>query len=243
MMRNVYLQGELGEQFGSVFRMNATNYTEVFKCINANRPDFLAYVRECHENDVSFAVDTAGEQVGEEDLLTPLKEGDVTIAIVPAGSKSAFGKILAAIAIVAVMFMFPAVFGTTTFGAGGMGPGFASLANGLSGIGMATAAVALNLAMAGISQMMAPDPSVDGEGPENYAFNGNAQNIQEGDPIPILYGRLRVPGRPVSIDIQNASGYRKNTGAIFGGDGSITTTSSSTISHHKKTGSKKAHER
>lgn len=233
MMRNVYLQGELGEQFGSVFRINATNYTEVFKCINANRPDFLAYVRECHDNNIDFAVDTAGEQTGEEDLLTPLKEGDVTIAIIPAGSKSAFGKILAAIAIIAVLYFAP-VFGTQA----------GSLAGITGSIGGLTAvSVALNLAMAGIGQMMAPDPSVDGEGPENYAFNGNAQNIQEGDPIPILYGRLRVPGRPVSIDIQNASGYRKNTGAIFGGDGSITTTSSSTISHHKKTGSKKAHER
>lgn len=233
MMRNVYLQGELGEQFGSVFRINATNYTEVFKCINANRPDFLAYVRECHDNNIDFAIDTAGEQAGEEDLLTPLKEGDVTIAIIPAGSKSAFGKILAAIAIIAVLYFAP-VLGTQA----------GSLAGITGSIGGLTAVtVALNLAMAGISQMMAPDPSVDGEGPENYAFNGNAQNIQEGDPIPILYGRLRVPGRPVSIDIQNAAGYRRNTGAIFGGDGSITTTSSNTISQHKKTGSKKAHER
>jgi predicted phage tail protein len=233
MMRNVYLQGELGEQFGSVFRMNVANYTEIFKCINANKPDFLAYVRECHENNIDFAVETAGEQEGDDNLLTPLKEGDVTIAIIPAGSKSAFGKILAAIAIIAAIYFFP-VLGTEA----------ASLAGVTGSIGGLTAvSVALNLAMAGISQMMAPDPSVDGEGPENYAFNGNAQNIQEGDPIPILYGRLRVPGRPISINIKNSSGYTRNTGAIFGGDGSVTATSSNTYSANKKTGSKQAHER
>jgi predicted phage tail protein len=233
MMRNVYLQGELGEQFGSVFRMNAANYTEIFKCINANKPDFLAYVRECHENNIDFAVETAGEQEGDDNLLTPLKEGDVTIAIIPAGSKSAFGKILAAIAIIAMIY-FGTYFGTEAASLAGVG----------SSIGGLTAvSVALNLAMAGISQMMAPDPSVDGEGPENYAFNGNAQNIQEGDPIPILYGRLRVPGRPISINIKNSSGYTRNTGAIFGGDGSVTATSSNTYSANKKTGSKQAHER
>lgn len=233
MMRNVYLQGELGEQFGSVFKVNADNYTDVFKCINANRPDFSAYIRECHENNINFIVDTAGEQVDQEDILTPLKEGDVTIAIAPAGSKSAFGKILAAIAIIAVLYFAPV-----------LGTGKMSLA-GITGSisGLTAVSVALNLAMAGISQMMAPDPSVDGEGPENYAFNGNAQNIQEGDPIPILYGRLRIPGRPVSIDIKNAFGYQKFTGSIHDGNGEITAISSNINSANKKTGSKKAHER
>jgi len=68
--------------------------------------------------------------------------------------------------------------------------------------GKATAMLALNLAMTGMQQLMAPDPSVD-EGPENYLFNGSGQNIQEGDPVPLLYGELRVPGRPVSVYIRS----------------------------------------
>ena len=78
MQHSVYLQGDLGEKFGSKFIVNTDNYADVFKCINANRPDFLQYIRKCHEEDIGFIVETAGKQIGEEDLLVPLKEGDIT---------------------------------------------------------------------------------------------------------------------------------------------------------------------
>ena len=48
MQHSVYLQGELGERFGNKFIVNTNNYAEIFKCINANRPDFIPYVRKCH---------------------------------------------------------------------------------------------------------------------------------------------------------------------------------------------------
>jgi hypothetical protein len=48
---------------------------------------------------------------------------------------------------------------------------------------------------------MAPDPAVDQDAPSNYLFSGGANNSVEGDPIPIMYGELRVPGRPISVDI------------------------------------------
>ena len=48
---------------------------------------------------------------------------------------------------------------------------------------------------------MAPDPAVDQDNPSNYLFSGGANNSVEGDPIPIMYGELRVPGRPISVDI------------------------------------------
>ena len=48
---------------------------------------------------------------------------------------------------------------------------------------------------------MAPDPAVDQDAPTNYLFSGGANNAVEGDPIPIMYGELRVPGRPISVDI------------------------------------------
>ena len=69
---------------------------------------------------------------------------------------------------------------------------------------------------------MAPDPSVDQDSPENYAFNGNAQNIVEGDPIPLLYGELRVPGRPVSVE--TTIGSFRNQGGIPSYAGSYTGT-------------------
>ena len=63
--------------------------------------------------------------------------------------------------------------------------------------------VAVNLAMAGIQQMMAPDPSVDDQQEESYIYQGAAQNIKEGDPVP-NYMETRVPGRTVGFHTRNS---------------------------------------
>ena len=76
--------------------------------------------------------------------------------------------------------------------------------------------------MAGITQMMAPDPSVDTDQEQSYLFNGAEQNIIEGDPVPILYGKLRVPGQPISFEIAGAKASQgANTGFTLP-DGSTT---------------------
>ena len=67
--------------------------------------------------------------------------------------------------------------------------------------GVAAIQFTASLAIAGIQQIMAPDPAVDQDNPSNYLFSGGANNSVEGDPIPIMYGELRVPGRPISVDI------------------------------------------
>ena len=107
MRRKVTLAGELKEKFGEVFYVNADSHQSILKCINANRPEFKQYLLESIDKNVGFTIDMAGESVAEEDLLTPLKEGDVTITAIPAGSKSGMGKILAAIAL-AVLVIYTA---------------------------------------------------------------------------------------------------------------------------------------
>ena len=198
MQRNVYLQGELAEKFGSKFIVNTNNYADIFKCINSNRPTFMPYLRECVEKDVGFIVETAGKSVGEQECLLPIEEGDITIAIAPAGSKSGIAKILAALVIIFIILpMMGAAAGAIT---DSMGAAIFAGAT-ASKTGMALALLSANLAIAGIQQIMAPDPSVDKESPTNYLFSGGANNAKEGDPIPLLYGELRVPGRPISIEV------------------------------------------
>lgn len=199
MQRSVYLQGELGERFGHKFIVNTDSYADIFKCINANRPGWMPYVRKCHEEDIAFIVETENGAIDQEDLLTPITKGDVTISLVPAGSKKGMGKILAAVVLVLMIIYMPAM-AAETVGTYGQTVNLLSV-GGLSGLGQATALLAVNLAMAGIQQIMAPDPAVDQDNPTNYLFSGGASNSVEGDPIPLMYGELRVPGRPISVDI------------------------------------------
>ena len=161
MQRNVYLQGDLASRFGDKFTVNTDNYSDIFKCIQVNRPEFIPYLHKCDKEDIGFIVETAGESIDEEGLLLPLKEGDITISVVPAGSKSGFAKILAAVAIFFILGPMAAeAFKVLGTGAGSMST--------MAAYGVVTGlSIGVNLALTGIQQLMAPDPAVDQDAPTN----------------------------------------------------------------------------
>jgi len=214
MMRNVYLEGEMGERFGTGFQVNAPTVRDVLKCIDCNYPDLKLYLVDCHEKDIGFEVDVASNKLDyAEEMLMVLEEGDVTITPIPAGSKSGGAKILGAIAL-AALFLIPGGFlltaATPSLAAGSIFAGSAAVAGTAASLtlpGMLVASLAINLAMTGLNQLMAPDPATDADQEQSYLFNGNQQNIIEGDPVPVLYGKLRVPGQPINFEV---SGIKSN---------------------------------
>ena len=204
MERKVYLEGSLAKKFGSEFTIYAESVADVWRCLNSNFPELNKFLIDCHEKDIGFICKVGKNPLEkEEDLLLKLEEGDVFISPQPAGSKSAFAKILAAIVIIAAIYFFP-VFGT----AAGSFAGLTASTAGLMVMG-----VAVNLALTGIQQLMAPDPSMDI--PENtpessYLFRGSEQTVLEGDPVPVVYGELRVPGRPIGFELRNKENVYSN---------------------------------
>lgn len=206
MKRKVYLKGSIADKFGEEFEIEAVRPTDIFQCLNANFPDFKQYLINAYEDSVGFLFEIADKGIEkEEDLLLPMKEGDVVIAAIPSGSSGGGGKILAAAAIIGFIAITGG-FGTFAIGAGGggtIGTGYAmAVGGGLNLLGQLAVGLAINLALTGIQQLMAPDPSVD-ESEDSYLFNGSEQNIVEGDPVPVLYGQLRVPGQPISFEVLN----------------------------------------
>jgi len=198
MLRKVYLEGEIGEKFGKEFDISANSFGSVIRCLEMNFPEFRPYLVDCAEKGINFTCQVADKPIQDErELLLQYEEGGaMTITAIPAGSKSGIGKILAAIVIIAAAYY--------------LGPLGTSLSNGLgfslsAGQALALAAVGVNLALTGLQQIMAPDPSTDNQQDESYLFQGAGQNIVEGDPVPVLYGKLRVPGRPISFEIKNAN--------------------------------------
>ena len=91
--------------------------------------------------------------------------------------------------------------------------------------------MAVNLALTGIQQLMAPDPATDQDEPTNYLFSGEANNAKEGDPIPLLYGELRVPGRPISINMING-GRPGNNNVVMAGSGDMNQIGGGHTQHH-----------
>ena len=186
MDRKVYLVGEIEKRFGSEFSMCANSYSDVIKCIQCNRPGFKQYLLECHENGIDFTINSAGKDIEEKDLLTPLKEGDITIAALPAGSKSDAMKVVAAIALIYI--------GVVT---GQMGnPAY------METVGQLIVGMGITLGTQGIQGMLAPDPATEAEEEDGYLYSGGTNVIVEGDPVPLLYGELRVAGQPISIGME-----------------------------------------
>lgn len=217
MQHSVYLQGDLGQRFGNKFTVHTDNYRDVFRCINANRPDFLPYIRKCHEEDIGFIIETAGDQIDQEDLLLPLQKGDITIAVAPAGSKKGIGKVILAIVMIYIMYQT----GYVPPDGGKAGTWMMTKAGEMKAIGSVAVSMTTSLALQGIQQIMAPDPAVDQDNPTNYIFSGGASSQVEGDPVPLLYGELRVPGRPIAVDIRNGGRTGSNNTIPFGGGGGL----------------------
>jgi predicted phage tail protein len=197
MKRKVYLEGEIGHKFGKEFTMNVDSFGEAVRCLDANFSDFKKYLIDSDKKGVGFICEVAGAPLKDErELLLNYAEGDMIITAVPAGSGRGVGKVIAGIIIVVASLHFFGPAGTAyLMGTGGNLGAAAALVIGTS--------IGINLTMTGISEMLAPDPSVDNDQDESYLFQGTGQTILEGDPVPVLYGELRVPGRPISTQVRN----------------------------------------
>jgi predicted phage tail protein len=213
MKRKVYLDGEMAEKFGSEFTIHAKTTSDIFCNLECNFPELRQYLLDCHERNIGFILKVGGEQLeNQEELLLSLGEGDVYLSPQPAGSKGV-GKILAAIAIIALVVYAPQLM-LAAANAGGVA---GSIGMSVAGFAMAASpyliGIAVNLALTGIQEIMAPDPSVDdfnNDRETSYLFQGAEQNTVEGDPVPVVYGQLRVPGRPIGFEIRNKDGVFSN---------------------------------
>ena len=62
--------------------------------------------------------------------------------------------------------------------------------------GMAVMMLGTNLALMGLAEMSAPDPDGTTDDP-SYLFNGAQNHLEQGKPVPLLYGELTIGGAPI----------------------------------------------
>lgn len=197
-MQTVYLNGGI-EKFGKTWEVQCRTLPDIFKLIGCQTPGFREYILEAAEKGVDFQIQRGKEFVGEDNFLLSLKEEDIIITELPAGSKGGGGKIITAIAIAVATFAIVSTLGTAGALAasfGGSAAGFAKAATVVSYIGYS---VAVNLALTGITELLAPGPETDGaETNEAYLFDGPVNNVKQGLPVPVAYGELIVGGAVIS---------------------------------------------
>jgi predicted phage tail protein len=212
-MRKVILQGTLGDKFGSYWEIDANTYQEIFACIEANYPSFRKELIDIAEAGGDLDIQSGEKFLDVEEMFYPVDSETIIITPLPAGAKSGGAKIMAAIAIVVLAFVISPVLGTFTAAAAGqVGATYFALT--------AAFLLAANLALTGIAQLLAPDPSVD-VNDQDYLFSGPENTIAAGSVVPVLFGEMIVGGVVISSGIGASYGPSGHVGS-GGNNGTFT---------------------
>ena len=227
-MKEVVLNGFLGDKFGRNWKMKANNISDIFACIEANKPSFRKEMIEFAEAGGDISIHCGGiELEDKEELLYNIGPTDVIITPLPAGAKGGGSKLLMSALLVGSLFIpGSAALLTTAVGAGGGAAvgsaasvlaasasglsGGAALAAGFSALnigGLALLGVASGLALQGLGQLMAPDPSVDSaEANDEYLFGGPENTVAQNNAVPVLLGEMIVGGVLMSTSTSPVGG-------------------------------------
>ena len=177
MKRTIYFTGELKDKFGEKIVLDSDNLQDVVKGIEANKPGFRKYLIDLADRELDLRVYNGDKYLDKEEApLFPLKEGDVILSIAPAGAN--FLKTIAGVILTVVGFV------VTPFA-----PALGQLLVGF-GTGLITQ---------GIAEYLAPEAKEQMNPDDTYIFNGPQNRFLAGQPIPIVYGEIRLGGLPINI--------------------------------------------
>lgn len=179
-MTTINLHGVLAKEFGNSFKLKIRKAKEVFQAIDANRNNFINRVLELSKNGSHYAVLVDGKDV-KSCLELEINNCPKIIDIVPA-----------------------------ICGSGGKG---GSLVLGVLGVGaMLFGQFSLGVALIGMAIMIALQPKPETVKPQTYftsgmkesfLFSSKANLMQQGSPVPIGYGRLRIGSNVIQTTIKS----------------------------------------
>jgi predicted phage tail protein len=182
----IFLGGKLGKLFGFEWSLFIKSPAEAIRAINANtKGEFLRYIEKRGvEKYYKISINSTKNRISEKELT---KESDISILYISPiikGNSSGIGKIIAGV----VLIIIGAILIYT-----GIGAGFGAYAINL-GVG---------LIVGGIIQLLTPMPTP----PKDRGDTQTAQSkllstpnsIEQGSPLPIIYGRGLASSIPVSV--------------------------------------------
>ena len=192
-MTQVTLHGILAKEFRKNFSLAIKRPKEVFDAISCSHSNFRNRIAELANQGIHFSLLVDGKKmtaIEELSIASDNQKIDIVPMIFGAGP---VGLIVGGIAL--------AIGGGTALAAGVVG--FSAF--------LATAAVSLGvgIAMMGIQMALAPKPemqrpeSVVNSAKESFLFSSKANVAEQGIPVPVGYGRLRVGSAVIQSTIKS----------------------------------------
>jgi predicted phage tail protein len=212
-MTQVTLHGILAKEFRKTFSLSIKRPKEVFDAISCVHNNFRNRLVELANQGIHFALLVDGKKMTNIEELSVVSNNQ-QIDIVPLVCGA--GKAGAIIAVI--------VLGVLTAGAG-----FALGATAAAGSFTAGAATALQgfgigLVMMGIQMALAPKPKMDrpsadvNSAKQSFTFSSKANVAEQGIPVPVGYGRLRVGSAVIQSTIKSyPQGFEKENALISDG--------------------------
>mgnify|MGYP003303459227 CR=1 FL=1 len=225
-MKNIILEGILGEKFGYEWKLDVNSPAEALSAIMAQRPAMRKFLLDSEGvQGYEVFVDDNGCEMLEELVINKPGEGSYTFVPVIGGSKNSTMMMILGVTLIAVTGGFglgiaapfmasggTAVAGAAAGSAAAAGTTIASGAT-LTKIGMGLNYLGMGLLLGGASMMLAPDVP-DGnssEKSENYLFGGPVNTVKQGEPIPLVYGRAIVGSKTISASVFTNTSRQKLT--------------------------------
>lgn len=198
-IRVVRLYGVLGARFGRVHRLVVNSAAEAVHALAVQLQGFEQFFYEAKDRGMVFAVFHGRRNIGEDELGHPPGRAEIRIAPVIAGSKRSGGlQTVIGIALIAVASYF----------SGGLAAGGAGLFGGAAAgsTWAIVGTIGISMALSGVTQMLTKTPtgldeSDRADNSPSYSFNGPVNTQAQGNPVPLLYGRMIVGSAVLSAGI------------------------------------------
>lgn len=207
-LRTVHLYGELAETCQPKLRLAVHTPTEAVRAILTNFPSSLRPIREGEFYVIRGDTLDNGWSIGEDFIKFGLGKDD--LHIVPVASGAIFGGGQGSKGTLKIILGAALIAGAIAFAPGGVA-GLSAVAFEVGAIGVTYGNIALfgaAMLFGGISYLLAPTPdkvSSDerGEQPISHVYRGPVNTVQQGNPVPVVYGQMRVGSQVVSVGIEN----------------------------------------
>ena len=177
-IRTVRLYGNLGSRFGRIHRLAVASTAEAVRALCVLLPDFEREMMTSGDRGIRYACFIGKTNISKDDLHLA-GGGDIRIAPVTAGAKAGFLQTIigAALVVAGILTTNPYLL-----------------------------AVGVAITLGGVVQMLSPQQAgasaKDGAlNQASYNFNGPVNTTAQGNPVPLLYGRMIVGSAVISGSI------------------------------------------
>jgi predicted phage tail protein len=203
-LTTIHLGGVLGRMFGKKWELYVNSPAEAIRAIDVNVGGRLREYLSTKGSKKYYkvAVQNKNNLLSKDEIGGRTGSGDIFILPTIRGAGDDGGLLQIIIGVVLIV----ATWGAATAGVIAYGSTAATIGFGLGA----------SMVLGGIVQMLTPQPKMtkDKEGKGSTLFPGGAVAIEQGNAVPLIYGRILTSAVPINISINNYQESNKSQADI-----------------------------